>query len=59
MNASLSGIEGSALCGPAIPQVALERQGRRDAFLQLRPDQRTDAMPWPTARYATNPLPTR
>src|SRR5215216_5103120 len=30
---SLSGIEGSALCGPAFPQVACERQGRRDAFL--------------------------
>jgi hypothetical protein len=30
---SLSGIEGSALCGPAFSQVAAERQGRRDAFL--------------------------
>ena len=30
---SLSGIEGSALCGPAFPQVACERQGPRDAFL--------------------------
>ena len=30
---SLSGIEGSALCGPAFPQVARERQGRRNAFL--------------------------
>ena len=30
---SLSGIEGSALCGPAFSQVAGERQGRRDAFL--------------------------
>jgi hypothetical protein len=29
---SLSGIEGSALCGPAFPQVAGEREGRRDAF---------------------------
>jgi hypothetical protein len=24
---SLSGIEGSALCGPAFPQVALDRKG--------------------------------
>jgi hypothetical protein len=32
---SLSGIEGSALCGPAFPQVAGERQGRRDAFLAV------------------------
>jgi hypothetical protein len=30
---SLSGIEGSALCGPAFPQVTAERQGRRDTFL--------------------------
>src|SRR5512132_3724006 len=30
---SLSGIEGSALCGPAFPQVARDRKGRRDAFL--------------------------
>src|SRR5215218_1088633 len=30
---SLSGIEGSALCGSAFSQVAGERQGRRDAFL--------------------------
>src|SRR5829696_7754982 len=30
---SLSGIEGSALCGPPFPQVAAKRQGRRDAFL--------------------------
>src|SRR4029450_9715852 len=30
---SLSGIEGSALCGPAFSQVAGERRGRRDAFL--------------------------
>src|SRR4029453_15452010 len=30
---SLSGIEGSALCGPAFSQVTAERQGRRDAFL--------------------------
>jgi hypothetical protein len=30
---SLSGIEGSALYGPAFPQVACERQRRRDAFL--------------------------
>ena len=30
---SLSGIEGSALCGAAFPQVARDRQGRRDAFL--------------------------
>jgi hypothetical protein len=29
---SLSGIEGSALCGPAFPQVAGDRKGRRDAF---------------------------
>jgi hypothetical protein len=29
----LSGIEGSALCGPPFPQVTAERQGRRDAFL--------------------------
>src|SRR5215207_11474063 len=29
----LSGIEGSALCGPAFSQVAAKRQGRRDAFL--------------------------
>jgi hypothetical protein len=29
---SLSGIEGSALCGPTFSQVAGERQGRRDAF---------------------------
>jgi len=29
----LSGIEGSALCGPPFSQVAGERQGRRDAFL--------------------------
>jgi hypothetical protein len=28
----LSGIEGSALCGPAFPQVAGDRKGRRDAF---------------------------
>jgi hypothetical protein len=28
----LSGIEGSALCGPAFSQVAGERQGPRDAF---------------------------
>jgi hypothetical protein len=28
-----SEIDGSALCGPAFPQVAIERQGRRDAFL--------------------------
>src|SRR4029450_14157157 len=33
---SLSGIEGSALCGPAFSQVAGERQGRRDAFLASR-----------------------
>jgi hypothetical protein len=32
MNASLSGIEGSALCGPPFPQVTGKRQGRRDAF---------------------------
>jgi hypothetical protein len=44
---SLSGIEGSALCGPAFSQVAGERQRRRDAFLEPCPDQRTDAMPWP------------
>jgi hypothetical protein len=31
----LSGIEGSALCGPAFPQVAGERQGQRDAFLPV------------------------
>src|SRR5215211_316285 len=31
---SLSGIEGSALCGPAFPQVAGDRKGRRDAFKQ-------------------------
>jgi hypothetical protein len=31
---SLSGIEGSALCGAAFSQIAGERQGRRDAFLQ-------------------------
>src|SRR5215208_7215101 len=30
---SLSGIEGSALCGSAFPQVTVERQGPRDAFL--------------------------
>ena len=30
---SLSGIEGSALCGPPFPQVVGERQERRDAFL--------------------------
>ena len=30
---SLSGIEGSALCGPAFSQVTAERQGSRDAFL--------------------------
>jgi hypothetical protein len=30
---SSSGIEGSALCRPAFPQVTAERQGRRDAFL--------------------------
>jgi len=30
---SLSGIEGSALCGPPFSQVTQERQGRRDAFL--------------------------
>jgi hypothetical protein len=29
---SLSGIEGSALCGPAFPQVVRERKGGRDAF---------------------------
>ena len=29
---SLSGIEGSALCGPTFSQVAVERQGPRDAF---------------------------
>jgi hypothetical protein len=32
---SLSGIEGSALCGPPFPQVTAERQGRRDAFKRL------------------------
>jgi hypothetical protein len=37
---SLSGIEGSALCGPAFSQVTAERQGPRDAFLQPRPDRR-------------------
>jgi hypothetical protein len=31
-SASLSGIEGSALCGAAFSQVVAERQGRRDAF---------------------------
>jgi hypothetical protein len=30
---SLSGIEGSALCGPPFSQVAHDRKGRRDAFL--------------------------
>jgi hypothetical protein len=30
---SLSGIEGSALCGPPFSQVAGDRKGRRDAFL--------------------------
>jgi hypothetical protein len=34
---SLSGIEGSALCGPAFPQVAGDRRGRRDAFYQPAP----------------------
>jgi hypothetical protein len=34
---SLSGIEGSALCGPAFPQVAGDRKGRRDAFLLACP----------------------
>jgi hypothetical protein len=37
---SLSGIEGSALCGAAFSQVACERQGRRDAFL-ARPSARS------------------
>jgi hypothetical protein len=59
VNASLSGIEGSALCGPPFSQVALERQGRRDAFLQPHPDQRTDAMAWPPATYASNRSPAR
>ena len=37
---SLSGIEGSALCGPAFPQVTLERQGRSYAFLASRQSKR-------------------
>jgi hypothetical protein len=34
---SLSGIEGSALCGPAFSQAASERHGQRDAFIPSRP----------------------
>jgi hypothetical protein len=34
---SLSGIEGSPLCGAAFSQVAADRQGRSNAFLQPRP----------------------
>jgi hypothetical protein len=42
---SLSGIEGSALCGAAFPQVAGECQGRRDAFKQpARSAHRRDAV---------------
>jgi 4a-hydroxytetrahydrobiopterin dehydratase len=33
-SASLSGIEGSALCEPPFPQVTGDRKGRRDAFKQ-------------------------
>ena len=43
---SLSGIEGSALCGPAFSQVVGERRGRRDAFLPPALNRRTEAMPW-------------
>jgi hypothetical protein len=34
---SLSAIKGSALCGPAFPQVTAERQGRSNAFLPTSP----------------------
>jgi hypothetical protein len=34
---SLSGIEGSALCGTPFPQVTAQRRGRRDAFKRLDP----------------------
>jgi hypothetical protein len=54
----LSGIEGSAPCGPGFPQVTGERQGRRDAFLQPARTN-ADAMPWPAETYASNPSPAR
>jgi len=34
----------------------VERQGRRDAFLQSRPDQGTDGLPWPAGKVGEQPV---